>query len=298
MITSWVEIDQIHQLPPAEQEVALGEFLRDPKHQALFDRIVDSLMGRYTIPVMYRDDIHAIVLTCAWQTICVGEAHKRARVRDSWSIALNYSAQDEVRKFTESSDFVGSTGASGRVRRYRMLAATRARMFDESGREPSVQSVVECHNARMAAERADPARQGVLATVEDMVPLRGSYLDDNQDAALSNPSLGSESDCPIVPAEATALIDRVIKRCSDGNMRQVAVAVYGRAMGSPPSIGTVSEAALETGLSVDTVRRHVLRINSLMRTVLRDEFGVTVADIVLRDNIQPFGVSGRRRSTT
>jgi hypothetical protein len=277
--TPWSEIVAIFELDGDQQDLAVHQFLSDTRHQAFFRKLTASLCNRYSIRLeMWGDDVHVIVQQVAWGMLVDQAQHTWASAYDSWSQAMALGAQNKVKAFAESADYLGVSGASTLTRRQRMLEARRQAML-AGGFEASPQDVVDAHNQEMHRTRSDPARQGVLATTEDMIRLGTLPLEFANDPTTYMPSTGSESDCPLLTTDAKELIRKVLIRCdaTNGTMRQVAHAVYGQALSEPPFIATAREAAEISGLGVDKVRRHLREVDDLLRQILAEEYGITGA---------------------
>lgn len=274
--TPWSEITAIFELDGDQQEMAVHQFLSDTRHQAFFRKLTASLCNRYSIrQEMWGDDVHVIVQQVAWGILVDQAQTTWAQAYDSWSIAMALGAQNKVKAFVESADYLGVSGASTLARRQRMLEARRQAML-AGGYDASPQAVVEAHNAEMLRSRSDPARQGVLATVEDMTRISTLPLEYANDPTTYMPATGSESDCPLLTVDAKELIRTVLKRCdkSSDTIAVVARAVYGQALSEPPFIATAREAADITGLGVDKVRRYMREVDDMLRQILADDYGI------------------------
>lgn len=273
-VTEWAQIERIVAMTGPERDRLVEAFLACPAHRRLFRVIAVGLCRRYRMDIdQYGDDVTSEVTIVALQMLTVPQMAARARNHHSWAGALALFAQNVVKAMSESPGVVGSPGMSTRVRRARGLGRMRERLSAETGGEPSTQAVVEAYNRQMAATRKDAARQGMLATVADTVPVAPVELDPTLELA----SIGHDTDCPLMPVEARELIRLVLGRCEalGQTLGNVARAVYGRAIdGDPPYIATVAEAAQITGLSAQTVRRTCREVEVLMRQVLADEFGI------------------------
>lgn len=95
---------------------------------------------------------------------------------------------------------------------------SRERFLEQYGRPPSPSELRDFHNERMYSTRADPRKQGVIITLDDLRPSAEAVsLDDESSSAheLSVVDQYDESE-----AERSAVIAAIIRECDDKDLRE------------------------------------------------------------------------------
>ena len=95
---------------------------------------------------------------------------------------------------------------------------SRERFLEQYGRPPSPSELRDFHNERMYSTRADPRKQGVIITLDDLRPSAEAVsLDDESSSAheLSVVDQYDESE-----AERSAIIGAILRECDDKDMRE------------------------------------------------------------------------------
>lgn len=105
----------------------------------------------------------------------------------------------------------GVPGDSAHDRKAKALARSRQLFEREHARTPTDSELVEFHNARMRATRKDPARQSVLATLDDLRPLKSIPLQDP--GVATEPGLTSEDSPDLGLPERQQRLEAVIAEC-------------------------------------------------------------------------------------
>lgn len=95
---------------------------------------------------------------------------------------------------------------------------SRDRFLERHGRAPSLAELRDFHNERMYSTRANPKKQGVIVTLDDLRPSAEAVsLDDESSPAheLSVVDQYDESE-----AERSAIIGAILRECDDKDMRE------------------------------------------------------------------------------
>ena len=197
---------------------------------------------------------------------------------DSISDILRYRAKSKVRRWIDSSS--GQNTASKQVnlkRRIWEMRQTRGDLFARLGREPDMHEVLDATNERLAANRKNPKRQGMICSEQDYAIMIGgpaASLEDTAEVSVADPN---ETDSALHSSERSTLIRMTIKACfeSHNDTGRVAEVFFAPALtedydGHPSS----SEIASETGIPASTVRRRVEEVKTIAKRVLFDHFGI------------------------
>lgn len=275
---SWAEIDQI--LPDGETTAEMVDaFLRTEEIEHLVLATVRSVCNRWSIHYpTYGDDLANECRTTIF--LMLTDSSQRAsagRIRNGLGAAVYLRFGDRVKALVESPEWTGTRGASSRVRRARALASYASRLAESLGRTPTQEEIVAGFNHAMTGARRDAARQGMVATVDDLVSLTPQALD----PALALPALSHDDDFPLVGPEARMVLERALARCEEigSSVALVARAWLGHFDADPPYISTISEIVAETGLSATAVRRLRAQAEQVVRDVLAQEFGIGEDDL-------------------
>lgn len=194
-----------------------------------------------------------------------------------WEGMLRVRSRQVVRNFLDK-EMAPASEMSTTLRRVRLLNQTRDEMAREMGRFPTDQEIVETHNLKMRAQRANPVKQGVIATVEDLQVYR--QCADVQDHDYSAPI---DTDFVLHPVEGPRFIALVVQRTTAYNERLGEAAslwlsgLY--AEGEPPRIASVEEIAVALSVSQSTARAYVRKIKDYAITVAREEFAISKDDL-------------------
>ena len=256
---------------------ALSDFLACPESVRLFDVVTRSLCRRFGVDFA-RDgeDVRSEVVAFAWRHLTEPMLWaKVSRYRD-WPTGLTILCRELVKSLVESPEYLGSRGMSTTVRRQRALAMRATELRDQLGREPSATELVAYHNAQVTAFRSSAARQGALASLSDLDPVRTVELD----PTLDLPSSGHEDDCPLIPLEARSLVTLVLERCEqmDPMVALAARAYLGGYLDTEPYVGSVTDVVRATRLPLDEAQALIWDVQTVARQVLVDSFGIEMDD--------------------
>jgi hypothetical protein len=201
---------------------------------------------------------------------------------DSVSGVLRFRAKSKVRRWIDSSS--GQNTASMQVnlkRRIWEMRQTRGDLFADLGREPSMHEVLDATNARLAKNRKNPKRQGMICSETDYAIMVGGPAASLEDVAETSVADPNETDSALHSSERSTLINMTIKACHDAHpdTGRVAEVFFAPALtedydGHPSS----SEIASETGIPASTVRRRVEEVKTIAKRVLFDHFGIAGVD--------------------
>lgn len=276
-VLTWDRVDELLPQPVTAHDV--DTFLRRPEVVHMISVAVTAACHRWSIDLRtHGEDFtnEARTLVFLMLTDPASSASAR-RIVNGLGAAVYLRFGDRVKSIVESPAWLGSAGLSSRVRRARALAVFTDRLAHELGRVPSPQEVVDRFNAAVTSTRADAARQGMIASVQDLVEVTPDKLD----PVLSDVALSHDDDTPLVGVEARLALSAALRRCAaeSSEVALVAAAWLGHFDDDPPYIATVAEIVAETGMPAALVRLHRERVQEVMREVLAQEFGVTEDDV-------------------
>jgi hypothetical protein len=259
------------------RENLIHEFMRT--RMGLFKQVAWGLCRRFGhAPDQHVEDFASIVSETAYIMLTEELADDELLERiDNWEGMLRVRARSAVRNFIdkEGAPMAEMTSA---LRRKRLLDATRDEIRRELGREPSDDEIIDTHNARMHANRSNPVKQGVIASVEDLRVSRAQ--DDIDDHDFTEPI---DTDFVLHPVEGPRFIQLIVERTSAYNERLGKAAelwlsgLYSE--DHPPRIATVDEIAEALDVSRSTARAYVRKIKEYAVLVAQEEFAITEDDV-------------------
>lgn len=247
--------------------------------QGLFNQIGASLCRNFGVAAaQHGEDFASIVAREAFlmlsEQLADDEQLEQVNV---WEAMLKLRSKQIVRNFLDR-DMSPAAEMSSTWRRVRLLNQTRDEMRLELGREPSDEEIVITHNTRMRANRSNPVKQGVIATVDDLHVWRASAdVDDHDRAEMIDPEF------VLHPVEGPKFIKLLVERTAEYNERLGEAAdlwlsgVY-RTDG-PPLIRTPDEIAEKMGVSRSTARSYIRKIREYAIEVAAEAFGITADDV-------------------
>lgn len=259
------------------RENLIHEFMRT--RMGLFKQVAWGLCRRFGhAPDQHVEDFASIVSETAYTMLTeeLADDEKLEQI-DNWEGMLRVRARSAVRNFIdkEGAPMAEMTSA---LRRKRLLDATRDEIRRELGREPSDQEIIDTHNSRMWENRANPVKQGVIASVEDLRVSRAQ--DDIDDHDFTEPI---DTDFVLHPVEGPRFIQLIVERTSAYNERLgKAAQMWLSGLYSddhPPRIATVDEIAEALDVSRSTARAYVRKIKEYAVLVAQEEFAITEDDV-------------------
>lgn len=257
------------------RENLIHEFMRS--RMGLFNRIGWSLCRNFGVnPAMHGEDFASMVSQEAYvmltEQIADDEELEQIQV---WEAILKMRSKQVVRNFLDK-EMSPATGMSSTFRRVRMLNQTRDEMRLALSREPSDDEVVKEHNTRMYANRSNPVKQGMLATVDDLSVYRATADVDNHD--YEQPI---DTEFVLHPVEGPKFIQLLVEKTSEYNERLGEAAelwLSGLYSGSG-EIGTPEKIAEALGVSQSTARSYIRKIKEHAVIVASEAFGITADDL-------------------
>ena len=194
--------------------------------------------------------------------------------KPTWEQTTFSKAHDAVKAEAGRSRLVA--GATSHYRRNASLRIRKSQMQQQLQREPSDDEVVEAHNADRMRTNKNPHKAGVIATVDDMYPAAAAdSVEPDKLRTGDDPVLSSE--CILTTVEGPEFVKQVVERAEaagevTARVAQVWVGDYNQ------TLPTVDELAEVLDMSVASVHREKRTIEALAAAVLRDEFGLDIAD--------------------
>jgi hypothetical protein len=257
------------------RENLIHEFMRS--RMGLFNRIGWSLCRNFGVnPAQHGEDFASMVSQEAYvmltEQIADDEALEQVQV---WEAMLKLRSKQLVRNFLDK-EMAPATEMSSTFRRVRMLNQTRDEMRLALSREPTDNEVVTEHNTRMYANRSNPVKQGVLATVDDLSVYRATADVDNHD--YEQPI---DTEFVLHPVEGPKFIKLLVEKTSEYNERLGEAAelwLSGLYSGSG-EIGTPEKIAEAMGVSQSTARSYIRKIKEHAVIVASEAFGITADDL-------------------
>ncbi|HEX9229283.1 MAG TPA: hypothetical protein VF885_21995 [Arthrobacter sp.] len=263
--------------PPHRRTAMINDFISD--RMTLFKQISRWLCRNFGQSYEnHGEDFASMVSMEAFKMLSeqISDEEQLERV-EVWEGMLRVRSRQIIRNFLDK-EMAPAADMSPTLRRVRLLNQTRDEMARETGRFPTDAEVVEAHNTKMRAQRVNPVKQGVIATVEDLQVFR--QCADVQDHDYSAPI---DTDFVLHPVEGPRFIELLVARTTAYNERLGEAArlwlsgLY--AEGEPPKIATVEEIADALGVSQSTARAYVRKIKDYAITVAREEFDIGQDDL-------------------
>jgi hypothetical protein len=156
-------------------------------------------------------------------------------------------------------------------RRLRKLGEKRRQLVAELGREPTADEVVTRWNIEARTRFTDPARQGMLATVTDLVDVRHHGDPADTDRPVSaNPG-------PLDAVESRAFLGDLLAetRCADPVLGDAAAAWVGEALADPPFVRSPAEIAAMLGVRHRDAAAAIGTVRGIAERILVDRYGIT-----------------------
>lgn len=247
--------------------------------QGLFNQIGFSLCRNFGVAAsQHGEDFASIVAREAWVMLSeqLADQDELDQV-NVWEAMLKLRSKQIVKNFLDK-EMSPAAEMSSTWRRVRLLNQTRDEMRLALHREPTDEEIVTTHNTKMRANRANPVKQGVIATVDDLHVWRASADVDDHDRAET-----IDADFVLHPVEGPKFIKLLVERTSEYNERLGEAAdlwlsgLY-RTDG-PPLIRTPEEIAEALGVSRSTARSYIRKIKEYAVVVASEAFGITADDV-------------------
>jgi hypothetical protein len=224
-------------------------------------------------PELYRDDVEQIIALGAveWVDELVADPAAIEAIV-SFEGLLHVRSRAAVRTWADR-ELSPASGMVSLRRRVRKLNQLRDELRAATGAEPTDEDVAREHNRRMTAARADAARQGMLASAEDLA-VAGPAVDVHSlDQAVAAPEDGL-----LHAAEGPGLVHAIIARARrvGGVTADVAVAWLSGVYGSEGAqrVLTPREVADALGIPRESAAAQIRKVRALARRVLAEELGI------------------------
>ena len=237
--------------------------------QPLFGQLARSICVRFRItPALHADDVRQIVAMTALSMV---HEHLRGELgARRFEALLTVRARSEVRAHFDSAGQTPLSEMTTVKRRLRKLGEKRRQLVAELGREPTADEVVRQWNSEARNRFKDPARQGMLATVTDLVDVRsyGDPADTNQ-PATADPG-------PLDALEGRAFLGEVLAEthCADPLLGDTAAAWIGGALADPPFVRSPAEIAQLLGVRPRDATAAITAVRGIAGRILTDRYGI------------------------
>lgn len=281
--------------PGLQQERLIEDFITF--RQRLFRQIGASVCHTYGYNVSNNlDDAASMTAMVALTMIrkAIDDPSHLDTIVSSWDGMLRVNARTKIREFMDKNNMVASK-MSGLARRRRTLQDVRDRLRQQMQAEPTDQEVVEVHNREMLAARSDPAKQSMLATVDDLRTSRSwAEIQDNDqstseaDEFVLHPSEGPKflaklrAKCVELDREAAARTTRGRKSPIENPLTITADAWFGplyQNSSEGPRVGSSKEIVEALGIPRTSARKYIYQVREAAMQVAREEFGITEASV-------------------
>ncbi|MEH0110792.1 hypothetical protein V6N00_13860 [Tersicoccus sp. MR15.9] len=262
---------------PAHTRARLvNDFIAD--RMGSFRRIASALCRNFGVaPGQYLEDFSQMVCVEAYTMLTeqLEETGTGSEIMNFEGL-LHHRARQVVRTYLDTDD-APATEMTSIMRRKRVLKATRDEMAQNLGRVPTDREVVDEHNDRMHRQRANPAKQGVLASVNDFQTFRTTAEIGDHD--FSQPI---DMDCVLHPVEGPQVVKMIVERTRQyseqlGWCAELWLAgVYDRGEDDAPRYNDSPKEIAETmGVTAATVRNYIRKIKEHAMVIVAEEFGIT-----------------------
>lgn len=242
------------------------------EHLALYQMFGRKISHRYGVPFTYLDDVIQEITMVALEAV---DSWDLTEVK-LWEGLLYNKSVTHVRTVVETGAWDGQAGLSSRRRRVRHLAKQQERLRAQLHREPTDQEVVDAHNEDAYVRFADPHRSGMIATVDDMLDITPTVVEENSAGAID---IGDNS--ILSPAESETFVRLVVERCDEDMDETLSEAVrvwFDRSAGGLSVNKSNNDVAGHLGWNRETTRKKLNRIREIAAEVLADEFGITLEE--------------------
>lgn len=247
--------------------------------RGLFNQIGFSLCRNFGVAVsQHGEDFASIVAREAWVMLSEQlEDPSQLEQVNVWEAMLKLRSKQIVKNFLDK-DMSPAAEMSSTWRRVRLLNQTRDEMRIALHREPTDEEIVTTHNTRMRANRANPVKQGVIATVDDLHVWRASADVEDHDRAGT-----IDAEFVLHPVEGPKFIKLLVERTTEYNERlgeaaELWLSGLYRTDG-PPVIRTPEEIAEALDVSRSTARSYIRKIKEYAVVVASEAFGITADDV-------------------
>jgi len=261
------DLARIADAPPAARPRLINDFLA--ARRGLFAQLSRSICPRFRInPGLHADDVQQIVTMTALAMVnehLAGELGARR-----FEALLTVRARSEVRAHFDSAAQTPLSEMTTVKRRMRKLGEKRRQLVAALGREPTAAEVVDEWNTEAGTRFADAARQGMLATVADLLD-----PEHHGDPTTVDPAAPAETG-PLDTLETRAFLGEVLaetRRCGP-LIGETAAAWIGAALADPPFVRSPGEIASLLGVRPHQATAAVTAVRCIAADILTDRYGV------------------------
>lgn len=210
----------VHESDPERHMAMVGAFLED--NSSRIKRLLSRVARNAHLPYNRKDDLISYLGDAVIKLTSV-TWRKEPRQFDQMR-AVAYILEMRTREILRQERLHGLSGEGAQFKspakhkKMDEVNKSRDRFLERHGRAPSLAELRDFHNERMYSTRADPKKQAVLVTLDDLRPSAESMsLDDESSPAheLSVVDQYDESE-----AERSAIIGAILRECDDKDMRE------------------------------------------------------------------------------
>ena len=264
------ELAAIAAAPDLARQRMINDFLA--ARQGLFAQLTRSICVRFRIGAgLHADDVQQIVAMTALAMV-----HEQLRGEPGarrFEALLTVRARSQVRAHFDSASQTPLSQMTTVKRRLRKLGEKRRQLVAQLGREPSPAEVVQQWNAEARTRFSDAARQGMLATVADLLDVQH-----HGDPADIDPAAPADTG-PLSPLEGRAFLEEVLAetRRIDPLLGDAAAAWLGGALADPPFVRTTTEVAALLGVRTQQATAALTAVRRVAAEILTDRYGIAPA---------------------
>lgn len=205
------------------------------------------------------------------------EPGKFSRDSESWEAHLYQKVRSLVPNEVAYHNYAGMRGAVSSSRRQATIQVGRHDFFDEVGREPNNEELMDYINASMYKKRKDPKKQGALITKDDFLghgtPIRlGAAPNELLGVWSTEKDFGIDYSYVILPEESDDFLEKVLNllEADHPEVHRVAMLWLQSERGYVSGITLVEYIAEEENMSEDEVQLQIGFIRQFVLDSLED----------------------------
>lgn len=221
----------------------------------------------------HREDIVSVAAENAYKMFSVEGMVKRSP--SSWMPYLRRMMQNRASTYYGSGSMSFVAGTTMLKRRQSSARKFTAQLREMTGREPSMEEVIEFANDILRRTRSNAERQSALLTPEDFESAPSAVSYDSLENVVSE----SEDQSLIHNTEGEMIVRSIVSACGELTAAhgEVAALWVGDLYGADPHIRSSEEIAEESGYALGIVEAMLSEVREIAQRVSRDKFGIMFA---------------------